>query len=68
MSTRKSPKNKDIGENWGRCGTDLSSLVSSATLVTHNSAISRPPIYGHVTHLRSSTDSRPFFYVQTRKG
>ena len=41
MSKRKSPKNKRISENWGRCGTNLSSLVRSATLVTHNSAISR---------------------------
>ena len=41
MSKRKSPKNKHISKNWGRCGTNMSSLVRSATLATHNSAISR---------------------------
>ena len=42
MSKRKSPQNKHISENWGCGGTYLSSLVSGATLVTHNSAISHP--------------------------
>ena len=38
---KKSPKNKHSSESWGRCGTNLSLLVRSATLATHNSAISR---------------------------